>query len=149
MWRRLILGMALLTLTIPAAIAKDKGSKGRGNQGRQANITRLGDDDIRRGRDGDLERGRGRRNRDTIFDRRGRGRDDDRGRVRDPFFNADRSKIKHRGMDRNGDGVITRSEWRGNDVSFGRQDRNGDGILSGDEVRPGAKRGKDRTRTIF
>ena len=39
-------------------------------------------------------------------------------------------------MDTNGDGVITRSEWRGNDNSFRNQDWNGDGILSGDEVRP-------------
>ena len=41
---------------------------------------------------------------------------------------------------RNRDGVITRSEWRGNDVSFRNQDWNGDGILSGDEVRTGARR---------
>jgi hypothetical protein len=157
MWRRLIVGVALLALSIPAAIAKDKGNKGRGNQGRQAGLTML-DDDIRWGRDGDLERGRGRRDRDTVFGRRdrddddrrrGRGRDDDRVAVCDPFFNRNGSKIKHRGMDRNGDGIISRREWRGNDVSFDRHDRNGDGILSGDEARPGAKRDRDRTRTIF
>jgi hypothetical protein len=45
--------------------------------------------------------------------------------------------LRFRGMDRNGDRRITRSEWRGNDVSFGNHDRNGDGILSGSEVTPG------------
>lgn len=49
-------------------------------------------------------------------------------------------KIKHRGMDTNGDGVITRNEWRGNDRSFAVHDWNGDGRLSGDELRPGAHR---------
>jgi hypothetical protein len=39
------------------------------------------------------------------------------------------------GMDRNGDGVVTRKEWRGNDRSFRIHDRNGDGVLSGDEIR--------------
>jgi hypothetical protein len=44
-------------------------------------------------------------------------------------------RMRFRAMDRNGDGVITRAEWRGSDQSFRQQDRNGDGILSGDEVR--------------
>ena len=44
------------------------------------------------------------------------------------------------GMDVNGDGVITRQEWRGNDQSFRNHDWNGDGKLSGDEVRVGAQR---------
>ncbi len=48
-------------------------------------------------------------------------------------------RIRFRGMDANGDRRISRSEWRGNDVSFGNQDRNGDGILSGAEVVPGAR----------
>jgi hypothetical protein len=43
------------------------------------------------------------------------------------------------GMDRNGDGRITRDEWRGNDNSFAQHDWNDDGVLSGDEVRPGAQ----------
>jgi hypothetical protein len=42
-------------------------------------------------------------------------------------------------MDTNGDGVITRDEWRGNDRSFADHDRNGDGVLSGPEVKPGAQ----------
>ena len=50
------------------------------------------------------------------------------------------AQMRFQGMDTNGDGVITRSEWRGNANSFRNQDWNGDGILSGDEVRPGARR---------
>ena len=49
------------------------------------------------------------------------------------------------GMDRNGDGVITRAEWRGNDQSFRNQDWNNDGVLSGDEVNAGARRWPART----
>lgn len=47
---------------------------------------------------------------------------------------------RFRGMDRNGDGVISRSEWQGNTVAFNNQDWNNDGVLSGDEVRSGARR---------
>jgi len=43
-------------------------------------------------------------------------------------------------MDTDGNGVITRQEWRGNDRSFRNHDWNGDGRLSGDEVRVGARR---------
>jgi Ca2+-binding EF-hand superfamily protein len=42
---------------------------------------------------------------------------------------------RFRGMDRNADGMITRSEWRGNDTSFRQHDRNNDGVLSGSEMR--------------
>lgn len=41
---------------------------------------------------------------------------------------------RFRGMDRNRDGVITRSEWRGNDQSFRRQDANNDGVLTSAEI---------------
>jgi hypothetical protein len=34
------------------------------------------------------------------------------------------------GLDRNGDGIITRAEWRGNAHSFDVQDRNNDGVIS-------------------
>ena len=47
----------------------------------------------------------------------------------------DRAAGRFRGMDRDGDGVIIRSEWRGNDRSFRNQDRNRDGVLSGEELR--------------
>jgi Ca2+-binding EF-hand superfamily protein len=47
---------------------------------------------------------------------------------------------RFRGMDQNGDGVITRAEWRGSEQSFRVHDWNRDGVLSGDEVRAGARR---------
>jgi Ca2+-binding EF-hand superfamily protein len=50
------------------------------------------------------------------------------------------AQMRHQGMDRNNDGIITRAEWRGNDQSFRNQDWNGDGVLSGEEVRPGGQR---------
>ena len=50
------------------------------------------------------------------------------------------ANMRFRGMDRDGDGVITRGEWRGSDRSFREQDWNGDGVLSGDEVNPAARR---------
>jgi hypothetical protein len=43
-------------------------------------------------------------------------------------------RMRFRGMDVNGDGVITRSEWRGNARSFDVHDINQDGVLSGTEV---------------
>lgn len=46
---------------------------------------------------------------------------------------------RFRGMDRNNDGVITRSEWNGNTIAFNNQDRNNDGVLSGAEVRTGGQ----------
>jgi Ca2+-binding EF-hand superfamily protein len=49
-------------------------------------------------------------------------------------------RMRFEGMDTNRDGVISRTEWRGNDRAFANQDWNGDGQLSGDEVRPGARR---------
>jgi Ca2+-binding EF-hand superfamily protein len=48
--------------------------------------------------------------------------------------------IRFQAMDMDGDGVITRKEWRGNDRAFRNHDWNGDGRLSGDEVRIGARR---------
>src|SRR5687768_4932794 len=48
--------------------------------------------------------------------------------------------IRFQAMDTNGDRVITRAEWRGNDRAFRNHDWNGDGRLSGDEVRVGARR---------
>ena len=51
-----------------------------------------------------------------------------------------RDGMRFAAMDRNGDGVITRKEWRGSDASFKVHDWNNDGVLSGDEVRAGARR---------
>lgn len=50
------------------------------------------------------------------------------------------AEIRFQGMDTNGDGQISRSEWRGSDQSFQRHDWNGDRVLSGNEVRVGAAR---------
>ena len=49
-----------------------------------------------------------------------------------------RDNVRFRGMDQNGDGVISRREWRGSDQSFRVHDWNEDGVLSGDEVKVGA-----------
>ena len=51
-----------------------------------------------------------------------------------------RQEMRFQAMDRNGDGAISRSEWRGSDQSFNVHDWNGDGVLSGNEVRVGATR---------
>jgi Ca2+-binding EF-hand superfamily protein len=45
---------------------------------------------------------------------------------------------RFQGMDQNGDGRISRAEWRGSVQSFRVHDWNNDGVLSGDEVRAGA-----------
>jgi EF hand len=44
-------------------------------------------------------------------------------------------------MDRDGDGVITRAEWRGNAQSFREHDKNQDGVLSGEEIWVQRRRG--------
>lgn len=46
-------------------------------------------------------------------------------------------------QDANRDGVVSRSEWRGNASAFRVRDWNGDGVLSGDEVRMGANPPED------
>jgi Ca2+-binding EF-hand superfamily protein len=51
--------------------------------------------------------------------------------------------MRFRAMDRDGNGRITRREWRGSTQSFRIHDWNGDGELSGDEVRPGAQRPRE------
>ena len=53
------------------------------------------------------------------------------------------------GMDRNGDGVIARAEWRGTEASFKVHDWNNDGVLSGDEVRVGGQRGRTAPEPDF
>jgi hypothetical protein len=55
--------------------------------------------------------------------------------------------MRFRDMDQNGDRVITRVEWRGNDQSFKEHDTNADGVLSGNEVLASAQRpAPDRSR---
>ena len=55
------------------------------------------------------------------------------------------AQMRWANMDLNGDGVITRAEWRGSDQVFQNADWNRDGILSGDEVRPNTTRSTRRT----
>jgi hypothetical protein len=50
-------------------------------------------------------------------------------------------------MDYNGDGVITRGEWRSSAQAFTNADWNGDGILSGDEVRANTATPRRRSQT--
>ena len=57
-----------------------------------------------------------------------------------PLEQQQQAQMRFRGMDANGDGTISRAEWRGSAQSFRTHDWNGDGVLSGDEVRPGAAR---------
>ena len=49
-------------------------------------------------------------------------------------------------MDTNGDGKISREEWRGRPEGFARLDANGDGFLTPDEIRAGRfqRQGSDR-----
>jgi Ca2+-binding EF-hand superfamily protein len=53
---------------------------------------------------------------------------------------ANNSSFRFRGMDRNNNGVIERSEWNGSNQSFNVHDWNRDGVLSNSEVRTGAQR---------
>ena len=48
---------------------------------------------------------------------------------------APQTEIRYAEMDRDHDGVITRSEWQGTRRAFDAADWNHDGVLSGDEVR--------------
>lgn len=53
---------------------------------------------------------------------------------------AERGKsIEMKGLDADGDGRITREEWRGNDTSFREHDKDGDGVLAGAEITPAAE----------
>jgi len=63
-----------------------------------------------------------------------------RGRVSSADTSAAIADRRFRGMDRNNDGIITRSEWRGSARSFEVHDWNDDGVLSGSELDPGAAR---------
>jgi Ca2+-binding EF-hand superfamily protein len=51
-----------------------------------------------------------------------------------PLLMAEAAAQDYRLWDRNRDGVITRSEWRGTPQDFRERDGNRDGVLSGDEL---------------
>jgi Ca2+-binding EF-hand superfamily protein len=56
-----------------------------------------------------------------------------------PFLaaNAAAQNTRYRAWDRNNDGIISRTEWRGTVQEFRQLDRNRDGMLSGTELRTG------------
>lgn len=56
---------------------------------------------------------------------------------RDHSAGASGDAMRMQGLDTDGDGRITRAEWRGNDTSFSQHDKNGDGVLAGTEIAPG------------
>ena len=61
-----------------------------------------------------------------------------------------REQMRFKNMDRNADGRISRSEWRGSTQSFAVHDWNKDGVLSGDEIRvDGRRRASAEDRTDF
>ena len=123
-------------LTVPAgdALAKDKGhGKGHAKHANKA-------DKVKHKDHKDHDGGR-------IVRERAARRDRDDGVRR-----ADRGGRRH-GLDRNGDGIITRAEWRGNDRSFEVQDRNNDGVISASDRnstrgRPGANARYGDWRTL-
>jgi Ca2+-binding EF-hand superfamily protein len=67
-------------------------------------------------------------------------------RVRSSIFNRNQNQDQNRfaEMDQNGDGIITRAEWRGTAEAFRVADWNNDGRLSGDEIRVGASPARRR-----
>lgn len=73
------------------------------------------------------------------FERRDRNHDGVLSQADRSYGNENAGGRRFRGMDSNGDGIITRNEWRGNDNSFRKHDRNGDGVISGDELRGNGK----------
>lgn len=109
--RLLAIFLLAFALAAPGAMA-DKGGKGKGKD-KVKHSEKQKDKDRDRSWNGDR-------------DRDWRDWDDARG-----------GNMRFQGLDRNRDGRISRSEWRGNDVSFENHDWNGDGVLTGDEVRPG------------
>ena len=54
----------------------------------------------------------------------------ERNQVDDYDYGIPRRTEGHRPHDRNGDGLVTRNEWPGNDASFRQLDRDGDGVIS-------------------
>jgi hypothetical protein len=88
--------------------------------------------------DNEKEKNQNRARREAIYG-------DDDYRYDDGRFGTARrnGNMRFRGMDRNGDGRITRREWNGNDKSFRQHDANRDGVLSGREVRVGNSRNRD------
>jgi Ca2+-binding EF-hand superfamily protein len=135
-----VAALALAVAAVPAMALNTKGAKATSKNGNQrgqqmARYDRNGDGLISRDEfPGDAAKfDRLDTNRDGVLsqaDRANRGDWD--GKTKG---NSNKQQMRHRGMDQNGDGVITRDEWRGNDQSFRQHDRNGDGVIAGSEMR--------------
>ncbi|HEV2843474.1 MAG TPA: hypothetical protein VG477_01400, partial [Thermoanaerobaculia bacterium] len=101
--RKSLITAAVFSLLAPAAtVLVDSASAGVYQQDEKKKPTRNRQEDRRNDRGG----------------RNGGSNDDD-----------ENEDMRFAGMDRNRDGQITRSEWRGNDRSFAQHDWNGDGVL--------------------
>lgn len=115
-----------------------------------APVTMLEAADSRAGVHDDQSKKDRNRNRDR---NQNRDRNDDRNNDRNDDRRcsaSERLPMRFRGLDRNCDGMISRSEWRGNDVSFRQHDRNDDGMLSGSELLGnGHGEDDDRNRSRF
>lgn len=85
----------------------------------------------------------------SLFDRADRNRDGmlTRGEA-ETYARSTNVDAELRRLDRNGDGAISRSEWRGNWEAFDRLDRNDDGVISqADRANRGRRfHGLDRNR---
>lgn len=58
---------------------------------------------------------------------------------RDASGTAPGDAVRFHGLDKDGDGRITRAEWNGNDTAFRQHDTDGDGVLAGMEITPAAE----------
>ena len=72
-----------------------------------------------------------------------------RGQARGQTQDQAAARQRFRGMDTNGDGVISRSEWRGSDQSFRVHDWNRDNVLSGDEIREAVRQAQSTNDQDF
>jgi hypothetical protein len=79
-------------------------------------------------------------------DKKDKGQPDPRGHARG-HGNAREWNPRFRGLDKNNNHVVSRSEWDGDDRSFANHDWNRDGLLSGDELVAGATRPDPRGAT--
>ncbi|HYO11910.1 MAG TPA: hypothetical protein VE685_01800 [Thermoanaerobaculia bacterium] len=133
--RNLAIPALFLSLALAAPVTMLEAADGRAG---------IHDDQSKKDRNRNRDRNQ---NRDRDRDRN-EDRNDDR-RCRE----SERLPMRFRGLDRNCDGMISRSEWRGNDVSFRQHDRNGDGMLSGSELLGNGHgdddRDDDRNRSRF
>jgi hypothetical protein len=114
--RNLTIPALFLSLALAAPVTMVEAAAGRAG---------IHDDQAKKDRNRNRDRNQ---NRDQNQNgHRGRGQDD-------RCSASERLPMRFRGMDANCDGLISRAEWRGNNVSFRQHDRNGDGMLSGAEL---------------